>query len=156
VDGKEETLKELMRSDPVKIVLFDGCRPGVNNAVWACPDTSYVVWFHFASNRLVVPQGWLLESHALKHNELGGVTNGGFRCRIARRITASPLEWPSDPLAVSSYLHQVIDPTLGGVLSEQEPEHEERALNTASGLLDWKDRFEKVLVPTVYSKHKWA
>jgi hypothetical protein len=48
VDGKEMMSKELMRSNPVKIVLFDGCRLGVNNAVWACPDPSYLVWFHFA------------------------------------------------------------------------------------------------------------
>jgi hypothetical protein len=83
VEGKEMTLKDLMRDDPVKIVLFDGCWPGVNSAVWACPDISYVVWFHSASNRLVVPQGWLLESRALQHSEFGGVTNGGFRCRVA-------------------------------------------------------------------------
>jgi hypothetical protein len=50
----------------------------------------------------------------------------------------------------------VIDPTLGGALSELAPEFEERALNTASGHLDWKRRFDKVLVPTVYSKTKWA
>jgi hypothetical protein len=50
----------------------------------------------------------------------------------------------------------VIDPTLGGPLSKKEPEFEKRGLNTASGQLDWKLRFGKVLVPTVYSKVNWA
>lgn len=38
-----------------------------------------------------------------------------------------------------------------------EPEFEKRELNTASRNLDWNLRFRKVLVlPTVYSKVKWA
>jgi hypothetical protein len=42
-------------------------------------------------------------------------------------------------------------------LSANEPEFENRELNTASGLLDWKKRFDRVLLPTVwYSKVKWA
>jgi hypothetical protein len=66
------------------------------------------------------------------------------------------LEWPLDLLAEESFLHQVIDPMLGGPLTELEPKFEKRQLNTASGHLDWKLWFGKVLVPTVYSKVKWA
>lgn len=66
------------------------------------------------------------------------------------------LLWPQDLLAVESFLHQVIDPRLGGPVSELAPEFEERHLNTASGHLDWKRRFDEVLVPTVYSKVQWA
>ena len=156
VDSNRHDLGELLAKEPVDIVLFDGCKPGVNNSVWACPEIEYVVWFYKNSSRCTLPSGWKLESRSLSHTELGGVTNGIFRCRVARRNEAPDLLWPSDPLAVSSYLRQVIDPTLGGPLEETRPDLEHRDLNTASGLLDWNKRFDKVLVPTVYSKEKWA
>jgi hypothetical protein len=57
---------------------------------------------------------------------------------------------------VESFLHQAVNPILGGPLSDVEPDFENRALNNASRHLDWKRRFDKVLVPTVYSKFKWA
>ena len=96
VDGKDTALQELLRSEPVRIVLFDGCRPGVNSDVWSCPGTSYLVWFHSASSHLVVLQGWLLECHALKHSELGGVTGGEFQCCIAWHRAAPSLKcWPT-------------------------------------------------------------
>jgi hypothetical protein len=57
---------------------------------------------------------------------------------------------------VESFLQQVIDPTLGGPVTELALDLKERQLNTASGHLDWKHRFDKVVVPTVYSKVNWA
>jgi hypothetical protein len=84
------------------------------------------------------------------------VTNGSFRCQIACQIETHVLEWPQDPLAVQSFIHQVINPTVGRPLTELEPEFEKRELNTASCQLDWKHQFDKVLVPTVYSKVKMA
>jgi hypothetical protein len=149
VDVKETILQELLKTEPVKIVLFDSCRPGINYPVWTCPDSSYMVCFHSMSNHPVAPKCWLLEGHALSHNKLGGVTNGGFCCRVEQRCAAPILEWPSDPLAVLSYLHQVIDPTLGGSLAKL------NVRRGGSGLLEWKQQFGKVLVPTVDSKHKW-
>jgi hypothetical protein len=156
VDVKETGLKELLAKDPVDVALFDGCRPGVNSPVWAVPEIRCLIWFHSSTPRFVAPKGWVIESHALSHSMLGGVTNGAFLCRIARRIESPTLVWPVNPLAVTSFLHQVVDPTIGGPLSKLEPEYERRELNTASGHLNWKQRFGKVLVPTVYSKEKWA
>jgi hypothetical protein len=49
-----------------------------------------------------------------------------------------------------------VDPTLGGSLLEHKPKFQNRALNTVSGNLDWKTQFDRVLVPTVYSKVKWV
>jgi hypothetical protein len=71
-------------------------------------------------------------------------------------VEAATLDWPTDPLAVESFLHQVIDPTLGGPLLDVELDFENRALRTASRHLDWNRQFDKVLVPMVYWKFKWA
>jgi hypothetical protein len=51
-------LQELLKRDPVDIVLFDGCGPGANNPVWNCSKIRHMVWFHASSNdRVVVPTG---------------------------------------------------------------------------------------------------
>jgi hypothetical protein len=156
VDVREVELSKLLKQAPVEIVLLNGCWPGVNSSVWTSPDFRCMLWFHSSSSCLVVPQGWLLDSHALAHSELGGVTNGAFWCRMAHPVESKPLVWPIDLLTVSSFLNQVVDPTLGGPLSEHKPEFKNRELNTASGLLDWKKWFDRVLLPMVYSKVQWA
>jgi hypothetical protein len=33
-DLNKVELRELLKRDPVDVVLFDGCRPGANNPVW--------------------------------------------------------------------------------------------------------------------------
>ncbi len=144
--AKRQALSRPGRRRPVPVnvpaspppLLFDGCRPGANNPVWACQKIRHMIWFHSSSNRVIVPSGWTLETRALSHADLGGVTNGKFRCHIACRLTTPALDWPRDPLAVQSFLNQVVDPTLGGPLTEKEPEYELRELNPASGQLDWK------------------
>jgi hypothetical protein len=71
VDVKFVELKELVSKEPVDVVLFDGCQPGVNNPVWAVPKIRCLVWFHLSTSCFVVPSGWQMELHALSHSKLG-------------------------------------------------------------------------------------
>jgi hypothetical protein len=84
----------LLKEEPVQFVLFDWCWPGVNNDVCTNPDIKLMIWFYTSANCLIVPQGWVLESHLLSHHKLGGVTNGGFCCRIAWQVESLAIEWP--------------------------------------------------------------
>ena len=53
-------------------------------------------------------------------------------------------------------LAQVVDPTVGGKKFCLGEEVSKGQLNSYKGLLEWKKRFEKVIVPTVYFKQDWV
>jgi hypothetical protein len=78
---KDVELNELLKDEPVDVILFYGCQPGANNPVWACPDIRHMVWFHSSSNHVVVPSGWTLKktkSWTEAVAELAGVVAKNF------------------------------------------------------------------------------
>jgi hypothetical protein len=59
-------------------------------------------------------------------------------------------------VSVLTNLSHVTDVTMGNGKKVAIPSLEEPTLGTARGLIDWKNRFMPVLVPSVYSKTEWV
>eukprot|EP00978_Attheya_sp_CCMP212_P027155 scaffold90616_cov31-Attheya_sp.AAC.2 len=99
-------------------------------------------------------KGWLMDGANYSHQELGGLTNLNSIVQMAwrketfdgnRRFTPDP--------SVPGTLRRIVDPTISG--RQVDPPIDKTALQTAGGLLDWRERAGYVIVPTVYSS-KWA
>jgi hypothetical protein len=84
------------------------------------------------------------------------VTNAKVTVYIALRWGEDRMAWATGADVFRNTLRQIVDPTKGGHMCD-EPDEEGDLSNTAKGLLDWKGRLTaSVIVPTVYSKVKWA
>jgi hypothetical protein len=59
-------------------------------------------------------------------------------------------------VGVPTNLGHVVDVTIGTGRKVAIPSLDEPTLGTARGLVEWKDRFLPVLVPSVYSKTEWV
>jgi hypothetical protein len=85
---------------------------------------------------------------------LGGVSNDQFYVRRAKRSKDTPFG-KLEMVDVPTNLSHVNDVTIGKGRKVTIPSSEEPTLGTARGLVDWKNRFLPVLVPSVYSKTEW-
>ena len=100
-----------------------------------------------------LPVDWEAGFFYLAHRKLGGATNGRFRVEWAKRAGAPT---PSFKLPPGLQI------TLGNGLSaidwtaRKTSEPEDGELNTAKGVLDWKCKFNQVVVPHFNSKLGWV
>ena len=143
--------------EEVDVVLFQDFKPGTNHEVWSQPRVEAVVWLNQGlRGRDRMPNGWSLTRKTLHHEKVGGVMNAKITVYIAMRHGSSRMRWKQPADGFSNTLRQIVDPTLGGRMIVP-PGEADVTLNTAKGLLDWKERRSaKVKLPTVYSKNKWA
>lgn len=154
--GKDVLIETLDRKS-VDVVFFGGGRPPGDPRLWQNKNLKGVVWIakRRASGAQRVPRGWKMLCKRVSHCTVGGVTNVSFWIGVALRNEGG-LCWKPQTQFVGNVLRQVVDPTVGGRTCLPVKESVRRKENTALGLLDWKDRFGYVSVPTVYSKDRWA
>ena len=99
-----------------------------------------------------IPASWKVGSVYLEHNQLGGVTSGGFQIEWA-----SPREVPDVqfvyPPGLSLKLDQVVDRLVKGVPSKAPLPNQ---WNSSLGLLRWRQRFQDVVVPYSYRPNVWT
>jgi len=134
-------------------VMFEHVFPRHGHAVWSAAGVKLVVWSRGPSN-VRLPVGWTLHSLTVQHSELGGVTDGVFHVRVARRVEVE-FQPPREFVGVSATLLQIMDPTVGGrTCPEGEPT--DGATNTAKGLLNWNQRRGSVAAPSVFPGTPWV
>jgi hypothetical protein len=84
------------------------------------------------------------------------VTNAKITVYIALRWGKNRMVWAHGADVFKNTLLQIMDLTKGGHMCN-EPGDKGYSLNTAKGLLDWRGRLTaSVIMPTVYSRDKWA
>ena len=150
----------LAQDNPVDILIFEGRPPKSDDPVWDTVELKRLVWIDDTGRgrfKCGKKEGWRVHRRSISHAEIGGVTDAMFSVFLASRMEPDS-EWTIPASGVRATLSRVVDPTKGGksvdppVVGKGSVE----ALNTALGLLQWKRRFDRVCVPTVYSKDKWA
>jgi hypothetical protein len=154
VEMNRKQFSSLLVSDEVDVVLFDEIAPRVNDPVWNSASVKLVIWSG-GTKEHGPPESWSLVHWKVAHSELGGVTNGVFHMWAACRSTGRPLP-QLQVVGVSATLSHVVSPTQGKGRLVPIPSVDEPTMNTARGLLDWKNRFGTVIVPTVYSHSHWV
>ena len=148
-----DELGQLLRDDPVELVIFEGCRISRHHPVWGVAEVAAILWISSGQRKSAAPDGWSMRRELVQHERIGGVTNGVFEAWVALRDAGRKLEWEPPTETTSNWLMQVVDPTLQGY---RVPMEDNRLLNTAKGRLDWKNRWGTVRVPTVFSKKEWV
>ena len=149
----EVELESKLGKDSVDVVMFEHVFPRHGHAVWSAAGVKLVVWSRGPSN-VRLPVGWTLQSLTVQHSELGGVTDGVFHVRVARRVEVE-FQPPREFVGVSATLLQIMDPTVGGrTCPEGEPT--DGATNTAKGLLNWNQRRGSVAAPSVFPGTPWV
>lgn len=183
-DEKEENakirscmdLRILLHDEPVDVVLFEGKGPNMSHPIWKCCSLKLVAW-SVGNSKCCAPldSGWLVNSHSVRHSELGGSLTVNCRFRVA---TATPSVGPQrprfrldDPVSTGPGALECmikltesgrqcpppsdeIDETkLGGTASDAAGLMERSVIHD---LVDPKDRDTKFVVPCVFSKSGWV
>jgi hypothetical protein len=158
VPAHKVEVADLFMGHPAEIVFYDGRPPSPHDSLWES-EASRIVWVDVTGRgkyNLRNKKGWRLHRRSIRHADLGGVTNAVFTCFLATKH-AGDGDWFIPTTGMKSTLRQVTDPTIGGrMIPIPDMDSGAGTVNTACGLLDWKRRFDRVKVPTVYAKDKWA
>ncbi|KAI2508968.1 hypothetical protein MHU86_5463 [Fragilaria crotonensis] len=150
----------LAKDSPVDVLIFEGKPPKSDDLVWEAIEVRRIAWIDDTGRgrfRWDNKVGWRIHRRSISHAAIGGVTDGIFSVFLASRVEED-VGWCIPATGVRATLSRVVDPTKGGraVDPPVATTGSVEARNTARGLLEWKKRFDKVCVPTVYSKDKWA
>jgi hypothetical protein len=136
-------LAKLLASKPVNVTLFLDVIPGSSNPVWFDNTVKAVACVSQAKMRRgsKMLKGWKIKMESKRHNKVGGVMDGRFYLGVGLREGQMDWTWSPETKSVINVLAQVVDPTIGGRISEVVDKANESLKNTSWGLLDWKARF---------------
>jgi hypothetical protein len=153
--GRESENKEkadtLLRSKPVEVILVEAGRLGEHSTVWK-EETCKVV-ISLEGWRGCPPREWRIRRQRIRHESLGGVTNGEFTVHLAHRGEFDGFDWFQELKGVLAKLNHVLTCTGSG---RKVPATEELKRGwTEDDKLVWANRFEKIDTPTVYYKDAW-
>ena len=145
---------------PVDTVLVQGRWPERSSAIWKMKELRLVLRFSSERRRggrmnRTLPSEWKCTTLVLRHDVLGGVSNASSRLYCANRIAEEEITLES-PKGLPTNLCQVLQPATELKVFKWVAIPEEGSTNTGKGLLNWKDRFDEVVAPSVYSKAKWV
>ena len=146
--------------EPVEIVLVQGPWPKKTSAIWKMKGLLHVFRIGPCQRERAGfrwPDGWIASQTELHHAVLGGVTNASYRLwSVSRGLTTTVVYEP--PQGLPTTLNQVLIP-------QTELDSVERfkwvkrpamhQLNTGMGILNWSDRFESVIAPSVFRLPSW-
>ena len=154
---ERKPLGELLREQPVEVLLFEDGFPRRWDDVWTAESVKAVVWFQ-GRKRHDEEDDWRCEVHKLSHHELGGVTDGVFHVMIATRRNDRAVAWEPSPGLGWNKLGSVTDPTVGNghKMSSQLEPIQPGMIQTDEGLLSWKGRRDPVLTRSVFFPGGWV
>jgi hypothetical protein len=142
----------------VDVIVIHGEWPSPEDPVWSLTTLSVAVRIQMKQRRrtkklkVTLAEGWRHEhAYVIQHDEVGGVTNGKFQVDIRSRNCPQPIV-PFYPPGVSSKLGSA----LGGLENGREVNEppEEGKLNSAAGILEWKNRSGEIHTTTVFRPGK--
>jgi hypothetical protein len=155
VEERRDEIEALTRVSPVDVVLFEGIAPGLLHPVWSDSEVKLIAWFSVGTRGgSRTPRDWTTQHIVLRHNELGGVTDGVFHIFLSHRVGSKDPEI-HPPVGLTTNLGHIVDTTVGGKRCAA-PTLDEESRDTARGLLSWKNRFGYVRVPSVFTKTEWV
>jgi hypothetical protein len=157
-EDKETDIAKLLLTKPVDVFVSFDAVPGCNHPAWSSRTTKAIVWISAKQLRKGsrFPRGWTVSASSVSHNKVGGVTTGRYWIGVGVRSDQQLVTWDPTSRAVPDTLSQIIDQKLGGRRTGKIAPSNHCLRNTALGLLQWEDRFQNVIVPTVYSKSHWT
>jgi hypothetical protein len=154
VGGGQEGGKELkmqLTASPVDIILLEAGRLSPKSPVWNSEHTMVVV--SLEGWRGCPPKEWTIRRRKIRHDEIGGVTNGEFGIHIAHRGDFDGFDWFGDLKGVPAKLNHVLTYTGSG---RKVPATDATKRGwTDNDKLIWGGRFEKIDTPRVYFKDAW-
>ena len=107
-------IKKLLFDHPVQVVCFVDTVPGVHHPVWQSSTVESVLWISRGRIRTQEVTGWVIRREIVRHNEVGGVTNGMFRVGVATQRKCLKWRWKPKERFVPNVLLQVLDPCQSG------------------------------------------
>ena len=145
----EKSVGELLREQPVEVVLYEEGRPRSQDLVWSSASVKVVVWFR-ARGPADSICGWSCRTHVIDHRQVGGVTDGHFVVTVATR-TPYPEVNLGELIGLEGVrLGQIMDPTIvAGSERAAPPSLGQDYTNTDFGVLSWRDRRSPVLTRNV-------
>jgi hypothetical protein len=151
-ERSDEVLKVLMEKNPVDVVLIDTGRLRTGSLVWAGTEVSIVL--SLDGWRGPPPVQWNTRRMKIRHDQLGGVTEGEFTVHITHKGEFAGFNWCANLKGVPARLRHVLECTGTG---KKVPIPTEIPKGwTQDGQLQWEDRFDKVMTPTVFDKTRWV
>jgi hypothetical protein len=98
------------------------------------------------------PTQWNTRRMKIRHDQLGGVTEGEFTVHITYKGELAGFNWCANLKGVPEQLMHVLECTGTG---RKVPIPTETPKGwTLDGHFKWEDRFNKVMTPTVFDKHR--
>jgi hypothetical protein len=156
VQGKESEESQKLRAclqdkKSVDVVLVEAGRLGKNSLVWNEDKCKAVICME--GWRGTLPKDWTILRRRIRHESLGGVTNGEFLVHIAHRGDFRGFNWFEDLKGVPAKLNHVLTCTGSG--RKVAMKDSVKRGWTEDDKLAWENRFEKIDTPTVYFKDAW-
>jgi hypothetical protein len=153
--GKESEdggkMKRLLQKVQVGVLLVESGRVGTHSSIWNGATCKVVV--SLEGWRGSPPSAWTILRKRIRHDELGGVTNGEFVVHVAHRGEFNGFNWFREMKGVSAKLNHVL--TCTGLGRKVPRTTGIKRGSTDNDKLVWANRFEKIDTPTVYSKESW-
>lgn len=159
-DPQFRVLVEDSRRDPdmsvVDAILCQGFQPGNEHWVWRTGGVRAIGWVASRRRNSKAPLGWTLHRRVLRHDRLGGVTDGVFEATIAIRSDSDVPRCGRTDVMFPNSLRQIWRPTETGRHCLSGRSGEDGRI-TVDGLLSWKVRLNaRIEGPTVFSKTHWV
>jgi hypothetical protein len=147
----DAVLKTLLRQEPVNVVLVETGRLRKGSPVWE--DEGVPVVLSLDGWRGSPPAQWTTRRMKIRHDQLGGVTEGEFTVHVAHTGEFTGFKWCENLQGVPARLGHVLECTGTGKkvpIPKDTPEGW-----TQDGRLHWARRFDKIMTPTVFDKSSW-
>jgi hypothetical protein len=152
-ERSDEVLRARMDRNPVDVVLVETGRLRSGSPVCGGTVASVVLsldgWWGPPP-----PKQWNTRRIRIRHDLLGGVTEGEFTVYVAYKGELAGFDWCANLNGVPEKLMHVLECT--GTRRKVPIPTETREGWTVEGRLNWEDRFNKVMMPTVFDKTKWV
>jgi hypothetical protein len=151
-ESSDQVLYGLMRKNPVNVALIEAGRLRPGSPVWGEGETMVVL--SLDGWRGPPPAQWKTGRTKIRHDQLGGVTEGEFTVHIAYKGEMADFGWFEKLKKVPAKLSHVLEYTGTG---KKVPIPIETPKGwTQDGRLQWDQRFEKIMTPTVFDKTHWV
>lgn len=150
--GLDVCIKDLER---INVLVVQGKWPAKTSRWWIDSGATLVIRVSHTHERggRRVPETWKVKGTVVRHDRLGGVTNGAFKIwyAVPERVETPILR---SSIGLKNTLCQVLKPTEEARKWVTIPTEGE--LNTGLGLLRWGNLDGLIKAPSVFRKEHWA
>lgn len=153
--GQSGYVRQVGKNTPNIIFLEEGVRLRPNNPIWSQRRLRLVVAIDCWQGKPPA-DGWSCETRQIRHQDVGGVSNGCFDVFLAKSVGLKKSISRVLTQAVRARFKHMLDPTLTGIRCAIPSDKLAPLGQDVLGLLHWDRRFYNIESPTVFLKAHWV